>query len=79
MFTEEEVEPVDKDYLARYIMFVRHDDCNSRCTVTGKSGKIFKVFRYPKMRPIILGVSLPLKATDNSGRCKTVLVFGVYT
>jgi hypothetical protein len=34
-------------------MFVRHDNVNSRCTVTGKSGKIFKVFRYRKMRLII--------------------------
>lgn len=54
------IEPIDNHPISRYIMFVRDDVGNSRCTVTDKSGKIFKVFRYPKMRLIILdGASRP--------------------
>jgi len=54
------IEPIDNPSISRYIMFVRDDVGNSRCTVTDKSGKIFKVFRYLKMRPIIRdGVNRP--------------------
>jgi len=60
MSLTQEMDPVDNLSVSSYIMFVRDDVGNSRCTVTDKSGKIFKVFRYLKMRLIILdGVNRP--------------------